>query len=826
MQGRTAAYRCKAAVLVLLVLAGSCASEPPEKVYGRLWSMYVAGSLPKTLQAVSKEDARWKKRPNTIWYWQFHLLHAEVLLGQGKTKEAASLLKNEVPALPALEQAALRREVDLANVYLGADRQQANLLLDHAAAGVTDPDLQIRIQLMRGGSWLNTKLDRAEAEFTGALRNAILSGNAYREAQALNNLSLCARRRIQYEKAIDLATQAAEKAVRSHARMVEAQAHNNLANYNLYLGNVTAGSEHLRQAIHLFEAVDARSDLMVGENLLGVVHDVQEDSGGASQSYQQAYRIAMELDRKADAAMYAANVSIALIKNKDWSHAATWNRTAFDLDRQSDGNPNAAIIARNQARIAAKQGNDEEAVRNCRALLVDSQKNPFLRWEAYEMLAGIDTRARRFAQANEEYAEAISVIDGARATLENLQNRITLLSRLIPFYKEYVNSLVEQDNDPKALTVIESGRARVLSEALRRTTEPMVFDAAALKHLAETTKSSIISFWLAPDRSFAWLITPREVRRFVLPPDSEIESMIAAYRNSVEHSWGDPLAAKDAAGSKLWNALLGEIAPRIAHGSNVMIIPDGALHRLNLETLPVPGPSPHYWIEDVNLAVAPSMTLVAAGARPQPAGAPSLLLMGAPVPVPQFDKLPQAEAEIAAIQSHFPEASKAVFTGATATVAAYRQVGPGRFTFLHFAAHAEPNPESPLESSIVLSPVDGQYRLTARDIVGSQLTAGLVTISACRSAGSRVYAGEGLIGLAWAFLEAGSNAVIAGLWDVNDGSSRLLMDQLYAGIAAGKRPAAALHDAKIAMLQGDPRFRKPYFWAPFQVYVRSGPWGQ
>ncbi len=218
------------------------------------------------------------------------------------------------------------------------------------------------------------------------------------------------------------------------------------------------------------------------------------------------------------------------------------------------------------------------------------------------------------------------------------------------------------------------------------------------------------------------------------------------------------------------------------------------------------------------------MTLVASARAARPAGAPSLLLMGAPLATPQFPQLPQAEGEIAAIQNRFPNASKAVFTGATATPAAYRQVAPERFSLIHFAAHAEPNPESPLESGIVLSSDGGQFMLKARDIIGSQLKADLVTISACHSAGARVYAGEGLIGLAWAFLEAGSHAVIAGLWDVNDGSSRLLMDQLYAGLAAGQTPAAALHAAKIAMLRGDAHYRNPYFWAPFQVYVRSAPW--
>ena len=151
MQGLTASHRRSTVALVLFLLAGACSRpEPPGQVYQRLWSMYVSGNLPKTIQAVSKEADRWKDRQTSVWFWKFHLLHAEALLGQGKAKDAAALLKNSVPPLPALTQMALRRQVDLADASLISDRQQAMVLLDRAAAEVADPDLQIRIHLLRG----------------------------------------------------------------------------------------------------------------------------------------------------------------------------------------------------------------------------------------------------------------------------------------------------------------------------------------------------------------------------------------------------------------------------------------------------------------------------------------------------------------------------------------------------------------------------------------------------------------------------------------------------------------------------------------------------
>ena len=112
---------------------------------------------------------------------------------------------------------------------------------------------------------------------------------------------------------------------------------------------------------------------------------------------------------------------------------------------------------------------------------------------------------------------------------------------------------------------------------------------------------------------------------------------------------------------------------------------------------------------------------------------------------------------------------------------------------MHFTAHAEANAESPLDSAVILSRDDnapaGGYKLYARDVAERPLSADLVTISACRSAGERTYAGEGLVGFAWAFLRAGARRVIAGLWDVDDRSTAALMGRVYQASLQGPRPA-------------------------------------
>jgi CHAT domain-containing protein len=119
--------------------------------------------------------------------------------------------------------------------------------------------------------------------------------------------------------------------------------------------------------------------------------------------------------------------------------------------------------------------------------------------------------------------------------------------------------------------------------------------------------------------------------------------------------------------------------------------------------------------------------------------------------------------------------------------------------------------------AVILSRDDNGYKLYARDVAERPLSADLVTISACRSAGERTYAGEGLVGFAWAFLRAGARRVIAGLWGVDDRSTAALMGRAYASLASGASPSEALHTTKLEMIRSGTATAKPYYLAPFQL---------
>ena len=105
---------------------------------------------------------------------------------------------------------------------------------------------------------------------------------------------------------------------------------------------------------------------------------------------------------------------------------------------------------------------------------------------------------------------------------------------------------------------------------------------------------------------------------------------------------------------------------------------------------------------------------------------------------------------------------------------------------------------------------DGFLRLN--EVTSLKLNADLVVLSACRSGQGELRYGEGVSGLARAFLYAGSRGVVCSLWSVADQETASLMTRLYGHLQAGQTARDALRAAKLEMIQAG---KPPFFWAPF-----------
>jgi CHAT domain-containing protein len=146
---------------------------------------------------------------------------------------------------------------------------------------------------------------------------------------------------------------------------------------------------------------------------------------------------------------------------------------------------------------------------------------------------------------------------------------------------------------------------------------------------------------------------------------------------------------------------------------------------------------------------------------------------------------------------------------------ASRQGELGQARYVHFAVHGILGLDVGRQPSLVLSLVgagDEDGFLQLDEVTDLKLNADLVVLSACRSGQGRLSNGEGVRGLARAFLYAGSRGVLCSLWPVADRDTSDLMASVYRQLKAGRPAPDALRAAQLALIEEG---RPPRCWAPF-----------
>jgi CHAT domain-containing protein len=506
--------------------------------------------------------------------------------------------------------------------------------------------------------------------------------------------------------------------------------------------------------------------------------------------------------------------------------AAQHNQQALKLEQAGldhTGTLQSLVLS---ARMETSKQNFQVAEATLQRVLRDPTVETPLRWEAQARLAKLHDDEGLPKKAEQEYRQSINTIEAARSSIDRDDLRVSFLSGGIEFYDDYVEFLIAHHRPQDALRVAELSRAQTLAERLGpsvKTAKLSPWDSQ-LEQYAHSVSATLLFYWVGSKHSYLWVTNPGKIVYFTLPPASEIDPAVKSYREAVAGG-NDVAESEEAAGEKLYATLVAPAQKFIAQNSRVILLPDGSLYSLNFETLIVPEPKPHFWIEDVTITTASSLSLLESAASRPPAKQKNLLMVGDALKASdEFEQLPQAEDEMKIVEGYFPESSRTVLKREQATPSAYLGSSPERYAYLHFVTHGTASRARPLESAVILSkePASDSYKLYARDILTRHLNAELVTISACNGSGIRTYSGEGLVGLSWAFLRAGAHNVIGALWEVSNApSTAQVMDAFYNGLSRGQDPATALRHAKLSLLHSDSVFRKPYYWAPFQLYAGS-----
>lgn len=415
-------------------------------------------------------------------------------------------------------------------------------------------------------------------------------------------------------------------------------------------------------------------------------------------------------------------------------------------------------------------------------------------------------------------------------------------------------------------------RLREASPGLAALRDPEPLDLAGIREVLDRG-TVLLSYSVGEDRTVLFVVTREEGLHVETLPvgAADLRRRVHDFREVILRALpGDRTGARralESLGRNLYGLLVAPVEQLVEKGKRILVLPDGALHRLPWGVLV--RQSGRYLVEWKPVHTALSATVYAELKRHRPQHeAPSrdplrLAAFGDPwyperieeggtlavadvhvrsaVERGLFDwhRLPYSRDEVESIASLYPPSETQTFLGPEATEEAVKllggngssaeeESGVGAPLIVHFATHGYVDDRFPLNSALVLSiPEDHEEGrdnglLQVWEIFERlRLKSDLVVLSACGSALGEELGGEGLIGLTRAFQYAGARSVAATLWNVRDEATAELMVRFYLHLRAGLSKDQALRAAQMELLR-EPVDGKdlsaPFYWAAFQIY--------
>jgi tetratricopeptide (TPR) repeat protein len=472
-------------------------------------------------------------------------------------------------------------------------------------------------------------------------------------------------------------------------------------------------------------------------------------------------------------------------------------------------------------------------------------------WVIYEGLIEI-LAAQGMAEEAFDYTERAR----ARAFLNMVGNRRLIASgrggnpKLLAEAEELRRRLgVEQHRRPADQKELAKVRAAFQEALLRvRISDPEYADLVqvgtiGLKHLQHevlTPGTTLVAYFVTGKQVLAWVIGRHEQHMLSLElPGTELTDEVTGLTHQITSSTrgADLIECPEATEAErgvrrlgclqhsslasLYQHLMAPLSEHIATDTHrLIIVPHSVLHLVPFASL-WSSEREHYLVEEYTLVYAPSASVLPHLRAKQTPDLGRALVLGDPeLDDPDLPPLPHARSEAEIVADLL---GTRPFLGTEATEALVFDRS-GRLDWLHVAAHATYNQDSPAYSRIELTPDstnDGHLEvhevMTRLDLRGVNL----VVLSACATALGDRSRGDEIVGLSRAFLYAGSPAVLTTLWPVDDEASAELMSTFYQGMSTGKGAAESLRNAQLHLSRHE-QWRSPYYWAAFKLTGDTG----
>ena len=379
------------------------------------------------------------------------------------------------------------------------------------------------------------------------------------------------------------------------------------------------------------------------------------------------------------------------------------------------------------------------------------------------------------------------------------------------------------------------------------------FDRAQLGQTLKQLDATLVEFSSGANEMLAFVVSGDNAHVVHLGDTRKIEQATADLLDRLRDS-ETPANEVQAAAETLARLVWWPIT-RYLPQKRIVVVPDGSLHTVPLGVLPwAEDPAQGLVVQHAESTVIPSALFLM---RVHPAAsshssAPRMVLIGDPVfrvadwrrecsesnPAlvasksvdrslsswtESLPRLPGTRVEITAIaklaQESRPASRIQTLVGCAAVPSALRRVADANADLLHIATHARIDAQRPRLSALALTPESPQEAPASTfgllDILGMKLNSKLVVLSACDTSRGRLLPGEGVLGPAQAFLQAGSAAVLASYWRVDDQITSTFMQRFYKYLLVDRLSAsAALRKTQLESAATG----KTYEWAAFSLY--------
>jgi CHAT domain-containing protein len=415
--------------------------------------------------------------------------------------------------------------------------------------------------------------------------------------------------------------------------------------------------------------------------------------------------------------------------------------------------------------------------------------------------------------------------------------------------REVIQLTAQEDTTRARADLID----RLDEAALRERGNPEPLDRAQLSKTLRQLDATLVEYAVGSHDMFAFVINSGAARIVRLGDRREIASAAAELHDRLRDV-EVPASDVRAAAQHLARLVLWPLTEHLS-GRRLILVPDDALHTIPFTVLPWSVNSgDRLVLHHVEVSIIPSalfLTRIHATDRAH-GSAPRIELIGDPVfrvsdwrrecvdtttrnsgaPgstraisdwTESLPRLPGTRAEVLMIaklaRQSRPQSRVETLLGCAAVPTALRRASSEGVSLLHIATHARVDAQRPRLSALALTPESTTNAAASAfgllDILGLKLNSSLVVLSACDTSRGRLLPGEGVLGPAQAFLQAGAGAVLASYWRIDDEITSDFMQQFYRYLLIERLPAsAALRAAQLDRAAS----ASLHDWAAFALY--------